>query len=358
LGEKINVSPYKINYLLNQYSGGVGDVVLPMLTPEAESGDNSFFTAPLRDKFTTDSILNNKNPSDFYTTKDELTVNANSSNATDEDILKSKYINSVGSEISELYKEKREIQNSNLSDELKFKQVRDVQKQINEITKNALNTYENVKINGRYATIGDRHYMLNDKGEWQKITDEQLEKQNEAISILGITPSQYWSNKKEYDMAAFYPEKYAVLQREGISVEDYKENYEESAFIYTDDYSWAANNPEKYTLSKAITDDVTEYRQYTSELSEIKADKDSNGKTISGSAKEKKKAYIWSLPIDYGQKVILYRSLYDSKEDKATYNQDIIDYLISREDITYDEMNTICEELGFTVNRETGKISW
>ena len=94
------------------------------------------------------------------------------------------------------------------------------------------------------------------------------------------------------------------------------------------------------------------------DLDEIKADKDANGKTINGSAKEKKKAYIWSLPIDYGQKVILYRSLYDSKDDKATYNQDIIDYLISREDITYDEMNTICEELGFEVNRDTGRISW
>lgn len=360
LGENFDpfdLGPYKINYLLNQYSGFVGDMTLPYFTPEAEN-DISPVIAPLADQFTVDSVIKNRNASDFYTTKEELTVKANSKDATDEDILKEKYINSVNTELSNLYKEKREIQNSNLSDALKFKQVRDVQKQINDISRNALNTYEDVKVNGRYATIGDRHYMLNDKGEWQKITDEQLEKQNEAIGILGITPSQYWSNKKEYDMAAFYPEKYAVLQEQGISVEDYKENYEESAFIYTDDYSWAANNPEKYTLSKAITDDFAEYRQYTSELNEIKADKDSNGKTISGSAKEKKKAYIWSLPLDYGQKIILYRSLYDSKDDKAAYNQDIIDYLNSRDDISYDEMNTICEELGFTVNRETGYISW
>lgn len=348
LGEKINVSPYKINYLLNQYSGGVGDVVLPMFTPEAESGDKSFFTAPLRDKFTTDSVLNNKNPSDFYTTKEELTVKANSKDATDEDVLKSKYINSVNTELSDLYKEKREIQNSNLSDDLKFKQVRDIQKQINDISRNALNTYENVKVTGRYANIGDRHYMLNNENEWQKITDEQLEKQNEAIGILGITPSQYWSNKQEYDMAAFYPEKYAVLQEEGISVKDYKENYEESAFIYTDDYSWASNNPTKYAVSKAVADDLTEYREYTSALNEIKGD----------GAKEKKKAYIWSLPIDEGQKMILFRSIYSAKKDKSAYNRKIVNYLESRDDISYDEMFDILEELDFTVDRDTGYYSW
>jgi hypothetical protein len=354
LGEKLNVSPYKINYLLNQYSGGLGDVVLPMLTPEAESGDGSFFTAPLKDKFSTDSVFNNQNTSDFYKVSEELKVNANSSNATDEDVLKSKYFNAISKEIGDLYKEKREIQNSNLSDELKYKQVRDIQAQINEITKNALNTYEDVNLNGKYANIGDKHYRLNDDGEWEKITDEQLEKQNEVIGILGITPSQYWGNKKEYDMKAFYPEKYAVLQEQGISVEDYKENYEDSAFIYTDDYSWAADNPGKYTLSKAITSDVAEYKQYTSDLYNIRADKDSNGKSISGTAKRKKLDYINNLDIDYGAKCILIKSQYKS-EDR--YNDDIVDYLNSRDDISAEEMITILEELGATVD-SNGDIWW
>ena len=357
LGEKLNVSPYKINYLLNQYSGGLGDVVLPMLTPEAESGDNSmsgFLGAPMRDKFTTDSVFNNQNTADFYNVSDELKVNANSSNATDEDVLKSKYFNSISTELGELYKEKREIQNSNLSDELKYKQVRDIQEKINGITENALNTYENVKINGKYANIGDRHYRLNDDGEWQKITDEQLEKQNEVIGILGITPSQYWGNKAEYDMKAFYPEKYKVLQEQGISVEDYKENYEESAFIYTDDYSWASDNLDKYTLSKAVTSDVAEYKKYTTDLYNIRADKDSNGKSISGSAKEKKIDYINNLNIDYGAKCILLKSEYPSDD---TYNKDIVDYLNGRDDITFEEKKTILEELGATID-DKGYIRW
>lgn len=353
LGEKLNVSPYKINYLLNQYSGAVGDVILPMLTPEVES-NGSFITAPLRDKFTTDGVLNNQNPTDFYDVRDKLTVNANSKNATDEDMVKNKYFSAISSEVGELYKEKREIQNSDLSDELKYKQVREIQKQINEITKNALETYEDVTVKGKYATIGDKHYRMNDDGEWQKITDEQLEKQNEVISILGITPSQYWGNKAEYDMKAFYPEKYAVLQQEGISVKDYKENYEKSAFIYTDEYSWAADNPEKYTMSKAVTGDVAEYKKYTNDLYNIRADKDSNGKSISGTAKAKKIAYINNLDIDYGAKCILIKSCYSSEK---RYNDDIVEYLNGRDDISRSEMITILNELGATVDDE-GYVHW
>ena len=83
LGEQLDISPVKINYLLDQYSGGVGDVVLPMLTPEAESGDNSTLgnmIAPLKKKFTVDSVMNNQNVSDFYDTSDELTTNAKKHN--------------------------------------------------------------------------------------------------------------------------------------------------------------------------------------------------------------------------------------------------------------------------------------
>ena len=69
-------------------------------------------------------------------------------------------------------------------------------------------------------------------------------------------------------------------------------------------------------------------------LDEIRADKDSNGESISGSAKRKKTEYINSLDLDYGQRIILYRSLFDSKADKNEYNADIVEYLNSRDDIS------------------------
>lgn len=315
LGEKTNISPYKINYLLNQYSGGVGDMFLPILTPEAERGDDSLvgnMIAPLKDKFTTDSVMNNQNVSDFYDTVDALTRNANSSYATDEDILMSKYINSVNAELGDLYKQKREIQNGTLTDAEKYAAVRRLQEQINELVKESLATYESVNVDNGYATVGDRHYKMNKDGEWEKITDKQLEKQNSVTSGLGISASEYWGNKEEYDYAYEYPEKYAVAKSVG---------------------------------------GYSAYKTYSSELYDIKSDKDRNGKSINGSRKEKVIDYINNLDADYYAKIILYKSEYPSDN---SYDVEIIEHLNSRQDLTYEERVTILTQLGFRV--ENGYI--
>lgn len=319
LGEKLNISPYKINYVLDQYSGGIGDVFLPMITPES---DGSGALAPFADKFTTDSVLNNQNVSDFYDTMDELTKNANSMHATDKDVLSYKYMNSVNSELGELYAQKREIQNSDLSDAEKDKAIREIQEQINSKARESLSSYSNVRIEDGYATVGDLHYRWYEPGEdstaeagWQKISDDQLEKQNEVTKGLGISASEYWGNKEEYD--------------------------------------YAYKNPEKYTVAKAVGG-YTAYRTYASELYDIHADKDEDGKSISGSRKEKVADYINNLDADYGEKIILFKSEYPADD---TYNYEIIDYLNSREDISYQEMATILKELGFTVD-SNGNIYW
>ena len=318
LGETFNVSPYKLNYLLDQYSGGVGDVFLPMMTPEAERGNDSLLgnmIAPFKDKFTTDSTMNNQNVSDFYDTMDKLTANAKSSKATDEDVLKYKYMNSINSELGKLYAKKREIQSSDLSSAEKYEAVREVQEQIVALTRESLDTYENVQISDGYAVIGDRHYRLTDKGEWQKISEKQLESQEDVTGGLGISASDYWSNKTEYDFAYEYPEKYTVAKALG--------GYES-------------------------------YKKYSSELYDIKADKDENGKSITGSRKEKVIEYVNGLDIDYGARLIIFKNEYNADD---TYNYEIIDYLNSRQDISFEEMATILKELGFDVDSD-GNISW
>ncbi len=369
LGDKLNVSPKKINYLFDQYSGGVGDVALPMLTPEAESGDNSIvgnLLAPFKSKFTTDSVMNNQNVSDYYDTKDDLTTEAKKSAATDRDILMSKYMNSMNSDISNLYAEKRKMQNSNLPDDEKYARVREIQGKIVDATREALETYEDITFEndyregGEYARIGDRVFKKDDDGEWvklsdeqltkyevtraagdasyasdvenhyrwyvpeedstaeegwRKITDKQLKKQRDVQAALGISPEDYWSNKEEYDYAYEYPEKYAV--------------------------------------AKAVGGYQT-YKSYSKALNDIEANKDENDKSISGSRKEKVISYIDGLNADYGEKIILFKSEYNADD---TYNYEIIDYLNSREDISYAEMVTILRELGFTVSKD-GNVTW
>jgi hypothetical protein len=157
-----------------------------------------------------------------------------------------------------------------------------------------------------------------------------------------------FSGLEEFDFATKNPEKYEFLQSINVSYDTYSAS-EDTKLAY----NWAYENPEKYLVSKAVGDVVT-YRQYSSELNDIKADKDSNGKSISGSRKEKVLNYINSLNADYGAKIILYKSEYASDH---TYNNDIVEYLNNRSDISYSEMATILTELGFIVEAD-GTVRW
>lgn len=361
----IDISPYKLNYLLDQYSGGVGDIGLPYLTPQADGGG---FGAAFRDKFVTDSTMKNQNVTDFYDKMDELAVNANSAYATDDDVLKSKYMNAVNSELSDLYKQKREIQNSGLSDKEKNAQLREIQQQIVDLAKTGLGSYEDIRYesDGEYAIIGDKyfqwyepeegdpywrklseaqttkyeliknagdahyvtdgnvHYRRDKNGEWTKISDKQLERQEEVTEALGITPDEYWSKTD----ISFLP-------------------------MSDGEYEYAFDNPENYAVAKAVGG-YDAYKGYSKDLYDIKADKDENGKSISGSRKEKVIDYINSMDADYGEKIILLKSQYPADD---TYNYEIIEYLNGREDISYEEMETILKELGFNVSSD-GDITW
>jgi hypothetical protein len=363
LGEKTNLSPYKLNYLLDQYSGGIGDTFLPMLTPEAESGNNTFvgnLLAPWKDKFTTDAVMNNQNVSDFYDKKDELTVNANAAEATEEDVLMNKYMNSVNSDLAKLYAEKRKIQNSDLPDAEKYAAVRDVQKQIVELTKEGLNTYGDISYEDDIAVIGDKCFKQNDEGEWSKLSDDQVRK-HEITSEAGDAPYatdgdihyRWYEPGEDSDAEAGWrkitgeqlEKQEKVTKGLGISAEEYWGNKEE--------YDYAFEHPENYAVAKAVGG-YEAFRGYSSELYDIKADKDSKGKSISGSRKEKVLDYVNGLDIDYGEKLILFKSEYNADD---TYNYEIIDYLNGREDISYEEMATILKKLGFTVSAN-GDISW
>lgn len=157
-----------------------------------------------------------------------------------------------------------------------------------------------------------------------------------------------FSGYEEFDFAIKNPEKYEFFKSNNISYADYSASEESK-----EAYSWAYNNPEKYVVSKAIGD-VVQYKQYSKELNELTADKDEDGKSISGSRKEKVINYINSMQADYGAKIVLYKSEYPSDD---TYNNEIIEYLNNRNDITYDEMATILIELGFTVEAD-GTVRW
>ena len=170
---------------------------------------------------------------------------------------------------------------------------------------------------------------------------------------IDLTDYDQYGDYEEFDFASKNPEKYDFLQQNNVAYTEYTSS-EDAKEFYDGVYSWVKNNPEKVTVSKAVTNDVVAYRQYAKDLDAIRADKDADGKTISGSAKAKKLDYINSLDIDYGARLILFKNEYNADD---TYNYEIIDYLNAREDISFDEMNTILRELGFNVTAD-GMITW
>jgi hypothetical protein len=191
-----------------------------------------------------------------------------------------------------------------------------------------------------------RNVLYNE--DYEKVSVNKL---GDLAPVVKRDMSNYddFSTYEEFDFATKNPEKYAFMQENNISYKAYAASDDSK-----DAYNWAYNNPEKYTLSKAICNDVVKYKKYTKDLYDIKADKDSNGDSIIGTAKRKKVNYINGLDLEYGERIILFKSLYEADD---TYNSEIVNYLNSRQDISYKEMETILKELGFDVDSE-GNISW
>lgn len=182
--DKFQISPYKLNYLLDQYTGVIGDVALPALSLETSTSVDGVLKGPataILDKFTTDPILKNQNVTSFYSLKEEMDKKAKGSQATDEEKLVSKYLGTVSSAMGKLYGEKRKIQlDPNLSNKEKLQRVREIQTQINDLARNALGSYDQIDMVGKYASVGDVQYYQNEDGSWTKPTSNALEKLNNA----------------------------------------------------------------------------------------------------------------------------------------------------------------------------------
>ncbi len=200
-----------------------------------------------------------------------------------------------------------------------------------------------------------KYQTLAEKAEYINSLDLSVEQKNTLINNIAdrkedIDMSEYdnYDNFEEFDFAEKNPEKYEFLQSNNISYAEYSASDESKEL-----YNWAYRNPERITMSKAVGG-LESFKNYSDELYDIKADKDENGKSISGSRKEKVIEYINNLDADYGEKIILFKSEYNADD---TYNYEIIDYLNSRDDISYKEMETILKELGFNVSSD-GTVSW
>ncbi len=154
-----------------------------------------------------------------------------------------------------------------------------------------------------------------------------------------------------YDEFNFYvknPEKYDWLQSKGISYEEY------SSSDYSKElYNYAYKYPETYEVGKAITGDFATYKAHADYIWDLKADKDENGDSISGTKKTKVISYVNNLDLSIPQKAMLIRKTYSSFDD---YNNEIVDYVASL-DLDYETKATVLKELDFSID-EDGYVYW
>ena len=343
LGKNLKISPKKINYVLDQYSGGIGDMILPMMTPQAENNI-------LEDKFTT--VMKNKNVSEYYSKTEELEKTKNSLNATDEDKIKYKYFTNESTEMSDLYKQKREIQNSNISDKDKKEKVRNIQKKINDIVENKLSNFEKLDKNDRYATIDNSQYYKDIKGDWNELSDEEKEKnKNSNISLKSYSDFKYQTGKLKQEKG----DKGELKDNEQLKDKDkiqilVDSNYskDEKESIYK---NYINSKDKKTILVDKLGLPINQYLKYKTQTFEN--DKDTDGETISGSKKQKVYNYLNSISDEELSQD--YKKIICKIEDINTYDNDIVNFVNSSKNLNYSERTEILKNIGFKIDK-SGKI--
>lgn len=349
LGSKINASPKKINYLIDQYSGGVGDVLLPMITPQAKQ--NVF-----KDKFTTDSVLKNKYVSKFYETLEKQNQIANDPLATDEDEIQLKYLNNTSKEMGKLYKEKRNVQMSNISNKEKTAKVREIQEKINELAESSLQNYTNFTKTQNSAKIGDQEYYKNGSGEWTSMNEETKQK-NSNIStetysdykqkVYQETQKQRANGNLNKNQSLKQKDKIQILLNSKYSDKEKKALY--STYIKNEQDT-------EYEIMNYANTDIDEYLKYKQQgFDSDYADNGTvNGKAISGSKQRKVYEYINSAKMTYEQKLLLLGMQYKLTSGERSTLAKYVDTL----NITSDEKLKAYKKIkGFTVYKN-GKVSW
>ena len=133
------LSPKKVNYLIDQYSGFIGDWLLPALSKKAD-------VPAVVKAFVVDSVRQNRMGSDFYDALDEAKQVKDTEMATAADDATYSYLYKQSKAASEITKQLKEIYNSGeKTRKEKLDEARDLLELRNEIYRNALltvGTYE------------------------------------------------------------------------------------------------------------------------------------------------------------------------------------------------------------------------
>ncbi|MGN1337332.1 MAG: LPD38 domain-containing protein [Candidatus Coprovivens sp.] len=144
LGKLFDYSPLKIDYLLEQYTGVVGDFILPMTSEGGLTDIGSNITSSIKNQFLIDPVSKNGNSSRFYDYKQEITYQSTEGSLQAKAELK--YLNKISNSISEIYDTIDEIESdSTLSNKDKTSQIKVLKGSINTLYNQAIETSKKLR---------------------------------------------------------------------------------------------------------------------------------------------------------------------------------------------------------------------
>ena len=366
LGKKLNISPYKINYVIDQYSGGIGDMVLPTMTEEAQSKSDSVIgkmIAPLKDKFSADSTTDNKYVTNFYSKLEELGEKKNATGSK-KDEMSYNYMQNISYEMGALYKEMREVQaNKKLADSKKYAKVQNIKAEINKLAEEGMKGYKDVETYNNYARVGNRELYKYQSKNGETGWSDSNGKYADDINNLGLSikeKDEYYTTKiKLSDVASKFKENEGSEKYRAVlnTIRNSKLTSDAKYELYN---SWYGKNDETSSIVQDLGISANDYLKF--KTADLTSDKNKNGYAIRGSKANKITKYLNKTNLDTGQKAVLYRlafsykGSYNSSKYSNAYNQEIVNY-INNSNLTYDESENALKKLGFKVSKD-GTIKW
>lgn len=310
----------------------------------------------MENKFTTNAILKNKNVEAFYEAVENAGTLNNSDYATDSDKLTYKYLSKQSKEVGQLYKEKREIQNSDISDKEKKAKTLEIQKDINKIVEESLQTLQEMKLDTDYASFEGTDYYKDEKGEWNEI------KEDDVASGLSNTTYADYKNKVTKISSVRKKENKSVSDKDKIDIllnSTYTD--EEKDLIYTN-YIKSGNQTDKdyegYKLINGLNNLDVYYNYKNTTFASDKIDDGTvNGKSVTkgeGTKKSKFIDYIENSEFDPLTRLYLYGTEYKLKsgEQKEFAN------MLNEKNLTAEEKKKIYLTLNGVVEYKDGTIGW
>ena len=231
IGKKLGVSPKKVDYLIDSYTGVLGDIALPASKKAAGrtgGGVGGAVQGYLAKNFSTDTVSQNNLTTKMYDRINKLTQQKNSGDTSGKTEYGLWYLDKhVAKDASEIRKQIREIQDSDKSKNQKAKEIRPLQRKLNKITKTGIDTEKDFvkEAKKRIANLKDTDLDKDDQKKYGLENAMIATADKRGEDPWKIVNKAFKENENKVNMA-----KYA--KKAGMDPLKFKEFYNIKAFDY------------------------------------------------------------------------------------------------------------------------------